>query len=76
VHEAAFKGMDFIHVDMDEPPAANAVLIGEALVYPESFPRTRARLEQRGLKVRPVDMSETEKAEGGVTCCSLIFTVP
>jgi dimethylargininase len=76
VRTSAFKGMDFVEVDMGEPPAANAVRVGEALIYPESFPRTRARLERRGLKVHAVDMSETEKAEGGVTCCSLIFAAP
>ena len=73
VEERAFPGMDFIHVDASEPAAANAVLIGDALIYPSSFPGTRARLENRGLKLHSVDMSETEKAEGGVTCCSLIF---
>lgn len=76
VHKSGFKGVDFIEVDMSEPSAANAVLIGQALIYPESFPRTRARLEQRGLTLHAVDMSETEKAEGGVTCCSLIFAAP
>ncbi len=76
VDEGTFKGMQFIHVDLAEPPAANAVRVGGALIYPTSFPRTRARLEQSGLKLHGVDMSETEKAEGGVTCCSLIFTVP
>jgi len=73
VDKSAFHGVDFIEVDPAEPFAANAVLIGDELVYPESFPRTRARLEQAGIKVNAVDMSETEKAEGGVTCCSLLF---
>ena len=76
VDSAGFKGMDFIEVDLSEPPAANAVRVGDALIYPTSFPRTRERLERRGLNLHAVDMSETEKAEGGVTCCSLIFTVP
>jgi dimethylargininase len=76
VDESAFKGMQFIHVDLAEPPGANAVRAGDALIYPTSFPRTRERLEQNGLKVHTVDMSETEKAEGGVTCCSLIFAAP
>jgi dimethylargininase len=65
--------VDFIEVDLSEPPAANVVRVGDALIYPESFPRTRERLEKRGLELHAVDMSETEKAEGGVTCCSLIF---
>ena len=73
VEESAFPGMRFIHVDPAEPAAGNAVRVGEALIYPVSFPRTRARLERAGLKLHAVDMSETEKAEGGVTCCSVIF---
>ncbi|HLW73650.1 MAG TPA: arginine deiminase family protein [Gammaproteobacteria bacterium] len=73
---AAFRDVEFAEVDLAEPHAGNAVLVGEALVYPRSFPRTRARLERLGLEVHAVDMSETEKAEGGVTCCSLIFDAP
>jgi dimethylargininase len=74
--KSMFRGLDFIEVDPGEPPAANAVRVGDRLIYPRSFPRTRERLEQRGLKLSSVDMSETEKAEGGVTCCSIIFKVP
>jgi N-dimethylarginine dimethylaminohydrolase len=29
-----------------------------------------------GIVVHSVDVSEIEKAEGGVTCCSLIFSAP
>lgn len=39
----------------------------------DSFPKTRALLEERGFRVRPVEMTELQKAEAGVTCCSLIF---
>src|SRR5262249_19141509 len=62
-----------IEVAAREPYAANAVRIGDKLVYPRSFPRTRERLEHAGLSVRSVDVSELQKAEGAVTCCSLIF---
>jgi dimethylargininase len=40
---------------------------------PASFPKTRALLEERGFRVRTIDVSELQKAEAGVTCCSLIF---
>jgi N-dimethylarginine dimethylaminohydrolase len=30
-------------------------------------------LEARGFAVRPIDVSELQKAEGGVTCKSIIF---
>ncbi|HUX35199.1 MAG TPA: hypothetical protein VMV51_15100, partial [Gemmatimonadaceae bacterium] len=53
--------------------AANALRIGEALIYPAEFPRTLERLERRGLNPSTVPASELAKAEGGVTCCSLIL---
>ena len=73
VAESTFPGLRFIHVDPAEPAAGNAVWLDGGVIYPVSFPRTRARLEREGLKLHTVDMSETEKAEGGVTCCSVIF---
>ncbi len=69
----AFSGVEFTEVDPAEPQGGNAMLVGETVLYPQSFPRTRARLEELELDLRTVDMSETEKAEGGVTCCSVIF---
>lgn len=44
-----------------------------AALRPDSFPRTRARLESRGATVVAVGVSELQKAEGAVTCCSLVF---
>lgn len=73
VDKASFPGLDFVETDPAEPPAGNAVRVGTELIYPASFPRTRARLEQAGFRLHAVDMSETEKAEGGVTCCSILF---
>jgi len=64
---------EFIDIDPGEPYAANALLVGEELMVPQSFPRTRHRLESRGIGVRVVDVSELQKAEGALTCCSLIF---
>lgn len=68
-----FPGFDAVQVDLAESHAANAVLVGDVVVYPLSCPRTADALRQLGIEVRGVDMSETEKAEGGVTCCSVIF---
>ena len=73
VDAGAFAGCRVIEVDPDEEHAANALRIGEAVVYPQCFPRTRARLEQAGLRVLAVDVSELQKAEGAVTCCSIVF---
>lgn len=63
-----------IEVDEAEPFGANAVMISGGVVYPSSHPRTADRLRRHGLAVHTVEMSEAEKAEGGVTCCSLLFS--
>jgi dimethylargininase len=68
-----FQGVESLSVDPREPHGANVVLLDGGVIYPASCPRTRERLERRGIRVTAVDMSETEKAEGGVTCCSLVF---
>ena len=64
---------DRIDVHPDEPSAANALRIGDRIIYSTSFPQTRERLQRRGLHVATVDASEVAKAEGAVTCCSLIL---
>jgi dimethylargininase len=73
VSRTAFAGFDFVEVDPKEPYAANALRIGKRVMYPASFPRTRARLERGDVDVRAVEAGELAKAEGAVTCCSLVF---
>jgi dimethylargininase len=73
VDSSLFDRWHLIDVDPEEPSGANALLAGESVIYPEEFPRTRDRLEARGLKILSVNASELAKAEGGVTCCSLIL---
>jgi dimethylargininase len=68
-----FKPFECIDIDPDEPYAANALRIGDSVVYPVSFRRTSARLAARGVRIVEVDVGELAKAEGAVTCCSLIF---
>ena len=71
VDVARFGGATIIDVDADEPHAANALRVGARLIYPSCYPRTRARLAD--FDVIEVDASEVIKAEGAVTCCSLVF---
>ena len=71
VDVAPFAGWTLI--DAEEPFGANALLIGETVIYPKAYVRTRERLVERAIDVRTVDASELAKAEGGVTCCSLII---
>jgi dimethylargininase len=73
VDAGAFMGMDFIEVSPSEPFGANALLLDETVVYPVAFVETRKRLQDHGIDVKTVDVAELSKAEGGVTCCSILF---
>ncbi|CAN5847408.1 hydrolase [soil metagenome] len=73
VDAAIFGDVEIIEIDPTEAYAANALLLGETVIYPTSYPRTCQKLEQHGIAVRTVDVSALIKAEGAVTCCSLIF---
>ncbi|MBI5564160.1 MAG: dimethylargininase [Chloroflexi bacterium] len=82
VDAAYFKGLRLIEVDPGEPGAANAVWADRAdradqndggVIYPSNYPKTQRRLIEHGVPLIVVDSSEVQKAEGAVTCCSLIF---
>jgi dimethylargininase len=76
VSSAAFPSFEVLAIDSREPFAANALRIGTTVVHGAQFPRTRERLVARGLEVASSDCSELAKAEGGVTCCSLLLERP
>lgn len=71
----AFAGLGIIEVDPREPGAANALLLQNTVIYPEEFPYTRERLEASSIHIRHLPASQLIAVRGGVTCCSLIFTV-
>lgn len=73
VDATAFPGFDIIKVDPDEQHAANALRVGAGVVYPTCFPYTKRRMQAAGIAVTTVDVSELQKAEGAVTCCSLVL---
>jgi dimethylargininase len=72
IDPSVFAGNRTIEVDPTEPHAGNALALGGAVIHAQHFPRTRARLEAEGLRVRPIALTELVKAEAGVTCCSLL----
>jgi dimethylargininase len=73
IDAASLDGYKLIDVAEDEPWAANALRIGEAVLMPAGFPHTEEILRRAGLHVRTLDVSELQKAEGSVTCLSVIF---
>jgi dimethylargininase len=68
----AFDDVRHAAVAADEPGAANALRVGGTVIFPSHFPGTAASLRRLGLDVVTVDCSEIAKAEGAVTCCSLL----
>ncbi|MGH7638563.1 MAG: dimethylarginine dimethylaminohydrolase family protein [Gemmatimonadaceae bacterium] len=74
VDPESFDGARFLCVHPDESEAANVLMVGKTIVVPLGASRTRQMLEDAGYAVVEVDASELAKAEGGLTCCSLIVT--
>jgi dimethylargininase len=72
VDPAVFDAFERVEIDPAEPYAANALRVADRVIYPAAFPQTAERIAARGLRVEIVDASELAKAEGAVTCCSLI----
>lgn len=68
-----FPNWIVVEVDPGEPFAANALWAQGHVIHSSSFPRTAERLGRIGVRVVPVAADELGKAEGGVTCCSLLL---
>jgi dimethylargininase len=68
-----FHGLKLIETDPSEAYAANALLVDGTVIMQPAYPKTRARLEALGIHPLLVDESELGKAEGALTCCSLLF---
>jgi dimethylargininase len=72
--ESSFiDGYEWLDVDPAESHAGNALALASTVIFPASFERTRARIESHGFHVTPLDISELQKAESGLTCSSLLF---
>ena len=74
IDASAFDGFTLVEIATDEPSAANILRLADRIVAAAACPRTADRLAALGLRVERVEASELAKAEGAVTCCSLIVT--
>ncbi len=75
IDPAMLVGYRLIDVAPDEPSAANVLRLADRVIAAQAFPRTAERIAALGRQVDCVDASELAKAEGAVTCCSLIVPV-
>jgi dimethylargininase len=69
----ALAGMDVIVVPCEEAYAVNTLALGQCMVVPEGYPHVAQALSNRGFTVLPVPTTEFAKADGGVTCLSLVW---
>ena len=70
---APLARFEIVPVAQEEPGGANLLRARHELWAHAGFPRTIERLEQRGFRVTPIDMSELLKAEAALTCESILF---
>jgi dimethylargininase len=69
---AMLPRMRHLEIPRAEPFAANVLSVGGRVLCPTNHPRTAALLASEGYEVVSVDISEFAKAEGGVTCLSIL----
>lgn len=70
---AAFFKYQTIHVDHAEVYAANCIRVNDYLLVAAGFPKFQETLEQSGFSLIPLEMSEFQKMDGGLSCLSLRF---
>ena len=73
VENTAYKSFQWIEVEEKDSYAANCLALGNRIIMPAGFPTIREKILQHGFETVEVEMSEFEKADGGVTCLSIIL---
>ncbi|MDA7980144.1 MAG: arginine deiminase family protein [Pirellulales bacterium] len=64
---------DLIEIPADEPWGANVLPVHETVILPAAHVNTANLVDSLGFAVQLVEISEFAKAEGGVTCLSLLI---
>jgi dimethylargininase len=67
------RGFDTIRIPEYEPWGANTLSIGQKVCVAAEQVRTADLLRARGFEVETVELYEFAKAEGGITCLSILF---
>ncbi|MEE2718225.1 MAG: arginine deiminase-related protein [Planctomycetota bacterium] len=68
-----FEGLRLVECHPDEPFSGNVVRVGSTLVADSAWERTNRRLVDFGCDIAEVHLGELTKAEGSVTCSSIVF---
>jgi dimethylargininase len=73
VDVSAFQDVEVETVAAAEPYAANTLTLGGVTLVAAGAVGTARKLAARGVATREVDLSELAKAEGALTCTSVLF---
>lgn len=73
IDAAPFKNFEWIEVEENEAYAANCLRLGEFVLMPTGYPKVADQIRSHGFQTLELEMSEFEKAEGAITCLSLII---
>ncbi|OPX39355.1 MAG: hypothetical protein B1H13_10010 [Desulfobacteraceae bacterium 4484_190.3] len=65
------EGYEKIMVDDGDEYAANTLALNGTIIMPAGFPKTRKKLDEAGYEIIELDVSETRKMDGGLTCREL-----
>lgn len=68
-----FRSYNIIRVSPAETYAANCVRVNDSILIPAGFPALAASLQRLGYSLLPLEMSEFQKMDGGLSCLSLRF---
>jgi dimethylargininase len=68
----AFAGLQIVRVPAEESYAANVLALGDRVLVAEGYPRTHEALARAGLRIVPLATSEFRKADGALTCLSIV----
>ena len=69
----ALRQYRIVPVPIEEPGAANVALVGETVCAAAGHPQTEDLIRGLGFPVENAVLSEFAKADGCVTCLSLLF---
>jgi dimethylargininase len=75
IDESPFFGFELLRLPPEEPWGANTLTVNGTVMVSESAPKTADLLEKKGLRVFRLDISELQKAEAGLTCLSILYSV-
>lgn len=68
-----FEGYELVVTPCEEQDACNALFVNGTVLMAAGFPRVHSQLAELGLPIVQLDMSESCKMDGGLTCLSLRF---